>query len=42
MTDKRPDQRQSTLQEPLEISFIAKGNSVLHILVAVGAPFIKK
>jgi hypothetical protein len=42
MTDKWPDQRQSTLQEPLEISFIAKGNSILHILVAVGAPFIKK
>jgi hypothetical protein len=42
MTNKWPDQRQSSLQEAFEISFIAKGNSVLHILVAVGAPFIKK
>lgn len=42
MTDKWPDQGQTSLQETLEISFIAEGNSVLDVMVAVGAHFIKR
>jgi len=42
MTDEWPHQRESSLQETLEISFIAKGNSVLHVLPAAGAPFFNK